>query len=172
MSHNTDFQDVEPCNRNNCRCGDDTNCMYYNSPGIGHSHYNYTAIQGAGAPTDPNYRCASKAFDTFNAQHMYGDYAIGDMGSASETAGASQLAGTVHFGDESAYGQRDMCNHAAGFHPFANVRRGVRDHRTFITITLVAVLLYGFWNGQLSFSDRRTQLLLAAALVFILFFFR
>lgn len=174
MSFNTDFPDVAPCNRNNCRCGDNTNCMYYNSAGPGQSHYNYVAVQGAGAPTDPAYRCASKAYDYFNAYHMYGDHARGGLGSYSEVEGKAQQAGTVNFADETQYGKRDMCDkqHHFAYHPFKFARRQVRDHRTFVLVVLAAALLYGFYSGRLNLTERRTQLLLAALAVAILFFFR
>lgn len=174
MSFQTDFPDVAPCNRNNCRCGDSKNCMYYNSAGPGQSHYNYVAVQGAGAPTDPAYRCASKAFDYFNAAHMYGDHAVGGLGTYAETTGVNMQAGTVKYVDESAYGKRDLCDQSRYFgrHPVKYVQQQAKSHQTLLLVALVAALAYGFKTGRLNLAQRNTQLLLAGLAVAILFFFR
>ena len=73
--HNTDFPDVLPCNRNNCRCGNDNNCMYYN--GSQNGHYNYVAVQGTGDKESPFYKCPSVAYDTFNKEGVYDDQVLG-----------------------------------------------------------------------------------------------
>lgn len=143
--------------------------MYYNSSGPGQSHYNYVAVQGAGAPTDAAYRCASKAYDQFNAARMYGDHAIGGLGSYSEVDGRNQQAGTVNFADETEFGKRDMCDRpVTRFYP---MRHEVRDYRTFLIIALAAALLYGFYTGRLNLAERRTQILLAVLAAAIIFFF-
>ena len=82
-SHITDNPDVLPCNRNNCRCGDSENCMYYNSPD--YSHYNYVAVQGTGDPESPFYKCNYLAYDTFNQEQLYGDHAINGLGGYNDT---------------------------------------------------------------------------------------
>ena len=71
---NTDKPDVLPCNRNNCRCGNDENCMYYNNPDNG--HYNYFAVNGAGDKNSPFYQCPSVAYDGFNQEHVYDDQTL------------------------------------------------------------------------------------------------
>jgi hypothetical protein len=76
--HNTDRPEVLPCNRNNCRCGNDKNCMYYNNPD--NAHYNYTAVQGTGDAKSPFYKCPSMAMDTYNQEGVYGDHAINGLG--------------------------------------------------------------------------------------------
>lgn len=76
--HNTDNPEVLPCNRNNCRCGNDTNCMYYNNDENG--HYNYVAVQGTGDKHSPGYNCPSLAYDVFNQEKLYGDDAAGNLG--------------------------------------------------------------------------------------------
>ena len=81
--HITDPSEVLPCNRNNCRCGDSENCMYYNSPGK--AHYNYVAVQGTGDAQSPYYSCPSLAYDTFNQEQLYGDHAIGGLGGYNDT---------------------------------------------------------------------------------------
>jgi len=174
MSFQTDFPDVAPCNRNNCRCGDSKNCMYYNSAGPGQSHYNYVAVQGAGAPTDPAYRCASKAYDFFNSRQMYGDHAVGGMGTYAELSGANNQAGTVRYADESVYGKRDMCDKARyfGSHPVKYMKHQAKSHHMLILVALVVALAYGFKTGRLNLAQRNTQLLLAALVVAALFFFR
>jgi hypothetical protein len=68
---NTDNPDVLPCNRNNCRCGNDENCMYYNNAENG--HYNYFAVNGAGDKNSPFYQCPSVQYDVFNQEHVYDD---------------------------------------------------------------------------------------------------
>ena len=73
--HNTDSPDVLPCNRNNCRCGNDNNCMYYN--GSQNGHYNYVAVQGTGDKDSPFYPCPSVAYDTFNKEGVYDDQVLG-----------------------------------------------------------------------------------------------
>ncbi len=182
MSFNTDFPDVAPCNRNNCRCGDNKNCMYYNSPGLGHSHYNYVAVQGAGAPSDPAYRCASKAFDYFNKFHMYGDHAVGGLGTYAEIDGKNQQAGNVQFGDECVYGKRDLCDrqHYFGYHPFKYQPEHKHDamcgcseggfYHSWLKWVVAAALVYGFYKGFLNLNERRTQIILIALAAFYLFF--
>lgn len=184
----TDCPDVPPCNRNNCRCGDEKNCMYYNSAGPGQSHYNWAAVQGAGHPGDARYKCHTKAFDHLNAAGYYGDHALGGMGSYSETTGFADKAGSVCYNDrkcsEYQYGQRDMCddchldkpNFAAGgvmprlFDGAASFL-GI-DKQYWLLIAAVAA----FWawkQGKLNLSTRRGQLFLVlAAVAAVLFFFR
>jgi len=72
--HNTDNADTLPCNRNNCRCGNDNNCMYYN--GSQNGHYNYVAVQGTGDRQSPHYKCPSVAYDSFNAEGVYDDQTL------------------------------------------------------------------------------------------------
>ena len=76
--HNTDRPEVLPCNRNNCRCGNDKNCMYYNNPDA--AHYNYTAVHGTGDNQSPHYQCRNAAYDKFNEEGVYGDHAINGLG--------------------------------------------------------------------------------------------
>ena len=73
-NHNTDNADTLPCNRNNCRCGNDENCMYYN--GSQNGHYNYVAVQGTGDKNSPFYKCPSVAYDTFNKDGSYEDQGL------------------------------------------------------------------------------------------------
>ena len=77
-NHITDRPEVLSCNRNNCRCGDQKNCMYYNSPGK--AHYNYVSVQGTGDKHSPHYKTNYLAYDTFNQEQLYGDHAIGGLG--------------------------------------------------------------------------------------------
>lgn len=181
-------------NRNNCRGGDAKNCMYYNSAGPGQSHYNYVAVQGAGAPDSPLYRCASKAFDYYNENNMYGDHALGGLGTYVEDYGEANLAGQVDFRDEQCseclYGQRDMCDkchmdkpdfYGANGEPVPSALPGplsifgggdilgIPRHLVFIGLAVVAFLLWR--QGKLSLQKRSTQLLLVAAAA-LLFFFR
>lgn len=76
--HNTDRPEVLPCNRNNCRCGNDENCMYYNN--ADNAHYNYTAVHGTGDSSSPFYRCTTMAQDSLNQEMVYGDHAINGLG--------------------------------------------------------------------------------------------
>ena len=76
-SHNTDNPNVLPCDRNNCRCGNDQNCMYYNNAENG--HYNYVAINGSGDKNSPYYSCPSGAYDVFNQEHVYEDGGLGGI---------------------------------------------------------------------------------------------
>ena len=71
----TDNPNVLPCDRNNCRCGDNNNCMYYNSPNNG--FYNYNAVQGSGDKMSPYYSCPSVAYDVFNQEDIYADGGLG-----------------------------------------------------------------------------------------------
>jgi hypothetical protein len=150
--------------------------MYYNSAGPGQSHYNYVAVQGAGEPSDPAYRCASKAYDYFNARYMYGDHAVGGLGTYAELAGANTQAGTVNYVDESAYGKRDMCDKSRFFgglrHPVLYAKNQLRSHNLLLWVAIAVALAYGFKTGRLNLAQRNTQLLLAAVAVAILFFFR
>jgi hypothetical protein len=72
--HNTDNADTLPCNRNNCKCGNDNNCMYYN--GSQNGHYNYVAVQGTGDRDSPHYKCPSAAYDSFNREGVYDDQVL------------------------------------------------------------------------------------------------
>lgn len=76
--HITDPEGVLPFNRNNCRGGDEENCMYYNSNDG--AHFNYTAVQGTGDPQSPYASCSNMAMNTFNDKQVYGDAAIGGLG--------------------------------------------------------------------------------------------
>lgn len=185
----TDRPEVAPMNKNNCRGGDAKNCMYYNSAGPGQSHYNYVAVQGAGAPDSPLYRCASKAFDHYNTNSMYGDHALGGMGTYTEDYGEANIAGQVDFRDhecsECLYGQRDMCDKCHLDKPDfmgANGEAvpvlpwigggdifGLPRH-----LVLLALAAAGFWawkTGRLNLRNRTTQLVLVT-LAAVLFFFR
>ena len=87
--------------------------MYYNDGDK--SHYNYVAVQGAGDPEDPRYRCTYKSYDYYNDNEMYGDHALGGMGTKNDVYGNfGGDAGKVHFNDrkcsEFPIGQRDMCD--------------------------------------------------------------
>ena len=81
--HITDRPEVLSCNRNNCRCGDQENCMYYNSPGK--AHYNYVSVQGTGDEQSPYYKSNYLAYDTYNQEQLYGDHAIGGLGGYNDT---------------------------------------------------------------------------------------
>jgi len=183
----TDRPEVAPMNRNNCREGDTSNCMYYNSAGPGQSHYNYVAVQGAGAPDSPLYKCASKAFDYYNDNHMYGDHALGGLGTYVEDYGESNLAGEVKFRDqecsECTYGQRDMCDKCNVDKPDfygggpAMPRVGVLGGGAIFGLPRQAVLIalagvaYWLWKTKrLNLRSRTTQLILVA-LAAVLFFF-
>lgn len=76
--HNTDNPEVLPCNRNNCRCGNDSNCMYYNNPENG--HHNYVSVHGTGDRSSEYYKCPNLAYDTYNQDEVYGDHAINGLG--------------------------------------------------------------------------------------------
>lgn len=123
---NTDHPGVLSCNRNNCRCGGDGTgvCMYYNRPDGAKAHYNYFAVQGSGDPNDPKYRCTNKAFDFYNDEGMYGDHALGGLGTYTQAYGEhnqSGLYGTVKYDDkncsEHPIGQLDMCDECDKDHP-------------------------------------------------------
>lgn len=77
-NHITDLPEVLPFNRNNCRGGNQENCMYYNT--ADGAHYNYTAVQGTGDQQSSYYAPNNVAFDIFNAEHSYADHAMGAMG--------------------------------------------------------------------------------------------
>lgn len=186
----TDRPEVAPMNRNNCRGGDTKNCMYYNSAGPGQSHYNYVAVQGAGAPDSPLYKCASKAADYYNENNMYGDHALGGLGTYVEDYGKIDLAGQVDFRDhecsECLYGQRDMCDKCyldkpdfygnngepvpMPFHlPMLGGGVGIPRHLVFLALAVA-----GFWawrTGRLNLRNRSTQLIIVASIA-VLFFFR
>jgi hypothetical protein len=185
----TDRSDVASMNRNNCRGGDDKNCMYYNGGGPGQSHYNYVAVQGAGAPESPLYTCASKAFDYYNDNNMYGDHALGGLGTHTEDYGEANLAGQVKFRDsecsECMYGKRDMCDKChvdqpdfagANGDPMPYLRR-VTGGATILGfprhLVLLALAVAGFWGvktGRVNIKKRSTQMMLVA-LAAVLFFF-
>lgn len=76
--HNTDAPEVLPCNRNNCRCGNDKNCMYYNNPD--NAHYNYVSVHGTGDKKGPFYKCPSLAYDKLNTDNVYDDHAMNGLG--------------------------------------------------------------------------------------------
>ncbi len=176
MSFQTDPSHVAPCNRNNCRCGDDNNCMYYNSAGPGQGHYNVTAVQGAGSPDSAAYQCSSKAYDYYNARTMYADHALSGMGTYAEEQGANQQAGSVDFRNEQ-HGKRDMCD--KNFLNMPDLSQIMRPHQSLFGFSKTIWLLFAsvviFWlytTGRLNLSDRRTQVILAATLVAFVFFFR
>lgn len=104
----TDMPGTPSCDMNNCRCGSSKNCMYYNDGVKG--HYNYVAVQGEGSVENPEYRCANKAADYYNAMGMYGDHARGGLGAYNDES----LNGPVDFSNECSLGKRDMC---AGSNP-------------------------------------------------------
>lgn len=185
----TDFPNVAPMNRNNCRGGDTSNCMYYNSAGPGQSHYNYVAVQGAGAPDSPLYKCASKASDYYNENNMYGDHALGGLGTYVEDYGEQNLAGQVEFRDEECsecvYGKRDMCDKchldqpdfygANGMPATIPLLSGEENilglPRNIVLLALAALALWLWSQGRLNLRSRTTQLALVAVAA-VLFFFR
>lgn len=178
MSFNTDPSYVSPCNRNNCRCGDSTNCMYYNSAGPGQSHYNFAAVQGAGSPDSPAYQCSSKAYDYYNQKVMYADHALGGMGTYAEEQGANQQDGRVDFRDESVYGKRDMCdknfldqpNYALPPHRPSGVAPGINK-----MLWLLIVAAIGYWlvtTGKINIRLDQRNVMILAGLIFLFFFFR
>lgn len=119
---NTDKEGTLSCNRNNNRCGDETACMYYNRTDGKMAHYNYVAVQGAGDPDDPRYRCAYKAYDYYNDQGMYGDHALGCLGTYSSDYGQANRAGLYGEVDyskcnEHGCGKRDMCDDCGKDYP-------------------------------------------------------
>lgn len=187
---NTDSPDVAPMNRNNCRGGDAKNCMYYNSAGPGQSHYNYVAVQGAGAPDSPMYKCASKAFDYYNNNNMYSDHALGGLGTYVEDYGKIDLAGQVDFRDnecsERLYGQRDMCDQChldkpdfygqngepiIGAMPMMGGGSFFGLPRHLVLLALAVAGLWAWRTGRLDLRNRTTQIMIVA-LVAMLFFFR
>lgn len=112
---NTDHKGTLSCNRNNCRCGSPEACMYYNRSDQGASHYNYVAVQGAGDPQDPRYRCTYKAYDYYNDKGMYGDHALGGLGTYTQAYGEANqegLYGLVNYTgcSQNSIGKRDMCD--------------------------------------------------------------
>lgn len=199
MSWNTDFPDVAPCDRNNCRCGNDQNCMYYNNPGLGHAHYNVTAVQGEGSPSSTDYSCANKAMDYYNHHNMYDDHAgMLPPGMAPEEQGPRP----VHYGPHPGCGNRDMCNSTYTPDtkvipcPGSNSQNGgggdivviQRRRENFLQrnvfglpawFWLVVMILLALWlvrvkKVKLDIRDRNAQLalLVAAIAVYFLFFFR
>lgn len=100
----TDMPGTPSCDMNNCRCGSSKNCMYYNDGVKG--HYNYVAVQGEGSVENPEYRCANKAADYYNAMGMYGDHARGGLGAYND----ENTNGEVDYSNECALGKRDMCS--------------------------------------------------------------
>lgn len=169
---NTDAPGVASCNRNNCRCGDDTNCMYYNSSGPGKSHYNYFAVQGTGEPGEEDYRCMNKAFDYYNEENMYDDHALGGMGTYAETTGYADKAGSVCYDDkkcsEYQYGQRDMCDECDMDKP--DFHRGSRHPvlgQPLLPPSLGAALRDGPGGSSFLGIDKQYWLLAAAAGAFL-----
>jgi len=179
MSFQTDFPNVPPCDRNNCRCGDNKNCMYYNSAGPGQAHYNYVAVQGSGDPMDAAYGCASRAYDVFNAGEMYDDYAVGPLGTYAEVSGTNQNAGPVHYSAEieKQFGRRDMCDNSKFYGPFSLPYKYPSPNMyntgyPLIHLTILAFLVYGFYSGYLRLNKRSTiMLLVALSLAYIYFHF-
>lgn len=119
---NTDHAGTLSCNRNNCRCGNEQACMYYNRSDQGASHYNYVAVQGSGDPQDPRYKCAYKAYDFYNDQGMYADHALGGLGTYAQAYGEANqkgLYGDVNYEgcSEHEFGKRDMCDSCGKDHP-------------------------------------------------------
>lgn len=189
MSWNTDFPNVAPCDRNNCRCGTDQNCMYYNNPGVGHAHYNVTAVQGEGAPTSEDYSCANKAMDYYNEKNMYDDHAgMMPPGLAPEDEGPRP----VHYGKHPGCGNRDMCNSTytpdvevipcAGNEDYyvvekmSSMQRQVLGLPVWLWLAVLAVLgiyLVRDKKIKLNLNDRKTQMALLGAIfaVWVLFFF-
>lgn len=145
--------------------------MYYNSSGPGQSHYNYTAVQGAGSPDSRAYECSSNAYDYYNAKGMYADHALGGLGTYAEEQGINQQDGRVDFHNELVYGKRDMCD--KNFLDFPGHPRQARNVFGLSKMTwmmLFAVALFLMWNsGRLNFQDRNTQIVIALAA--LLFFF-
>ena len=178
MSFNTDPSYVSPCNRNNCKCGDSTNCMYYNSAGPGQAHYNFAAVQGAGSPDSRAYQCSSKAYDYFNAKTMYADHALGCMGTYAEEQGIHQQDGRVDFRNELMYGKRDMCDknfmdepggRYMGPMPVFPLFGLEKTHH----MLLLAAVIFVLWKmGWVNLGDRRTQMILVAGFLAMFFFFR
>jgi hypothetical protein len=91
--------------------------MYYNRSDGQAGHYNYVAVQGAGASGDSRYSCMNKAFDYYNDSNMYGDHALGGLGTYAQAYGEANnegLYGLVNYNDgkcsEHHLGQRDMCD--------------------------------------------------------------
>ena len=182
MSFTTDFPEVAPMNRNNCRGGDEDNCMYYNSAGPGQSHYNYVAVQGAGDPDSPVYKCSSKAYDHYNDKNMYGDHALGGLGGHTEDYGEANLAGEVSFRDsecsECIYGKRDMCDkchtdkpnfHGLNVLPFESPKIFGLP-KNVVMIALAAYAVWAWKTGRLNIRNRKTQLVLVALSAFLFFF--
>lgn len=182
----TDKAEVAPMNRNNCRGGDTENCMYYNSAGPGQSHYNYVAVQGAGAMDSNLYKCSSKAYDHYNDNKMYGDHALGGMGTYVEDYGEHNnagLYGRIDFRDdkcsECIYGQRDMCDKCHLDKPDLYGNNGEPTPpplptfglpKELIVVTAVALLYWAWRTGRVNLRDRTTQIALVAAAAYLFFF--
>lgn len=165
----TDPSDVASCDRNNCRCGDSQNCMYYNSPGAsGKSHYNYVAVQGTGDPSSPYYSCANRAADHFNEEQMYADHA--GMILPGPDGSATQLP--VDFGG-CAHGERNMCGACAGAfpsdYPWGPVGWFTAE-RVLALAACAAFVWYAVRQKMLDVRDPQA-LLLIAAMLFGCFFF-
>jgi len=188
MSWNTDFPDVAPCDRNNCRCGSDSNCMYYNDPGLGHAHYNVSAVQGEGPPSSPDYSCANKAMDYYNKHNMYDDHA-----GMLPPGAVPENPRSVHYGPHPGCGNRDMCNSTYTpdvevipcpssqiqviekmSHPFQRHVMGLPVWFWLAVLVVLAVWLIRDKKLKFNLNDRKTQLALLGAIFafWFLFFFR
>lgn len=175
MSFHTDSPSVPSCDRNNCRCGDNTNCMYYNSAGPGQAHYNYVAVQGAGDPQSPYYGCMRKSMDIFNAERLYGDHAGAVVGGYADK---QPVQGSLHFSGSSYHESPvQFCSHGQPMHvcPFGCGRWG---HHGFlglpkwlwVLVIVFAIMAFAVKSGVLpkfNIADRRSQMLVAVVLAFL-----
>lgn len=178
MSFNTDLPETAPCDRNNCRCGDNTNCMYYNSSGPGQAHYNYVAVQGAGDPRSPYYGCMRRSMDQYNAENYYADHA----GAVVPGYGARQVVqNDLDFSTHRHHpAPVAFCNHGVPMMRCGMCGGGIGmlAHRPllglplWVWVVLAAVWIWAIKTGRLpkvSLSDRATQIILVVLLVWVFF---
>jgi hypothetical protein len=166
MSFNTDRADVAPCDRNNCRCGDSNNCMYYNSAGSGQSFYNWSAVQGAGDPNSPVYTCSRRAMDQYNAEGVYADHAsdaIGGFNASTSFEGPADVIATPRCGGCDGYRLRRM------FDVLPHVDQPVIPR----WLVLLAAIAFAYWALSTGRLDNRGLLTAAAvfAVFYLVFFF-
>lgn len=177
MSFNTDHPGTAPCDRNNCRCGDNTNCMYYNSSGPGQAHYNYVAVQGAGDPRSPYYGCMRSSMDLYNAENYYADHAgMVVPGYAARQPVQNDLDFSTHKYHPAPVA---FCSHGVPAHHCGLcagvagvIRRPLLGLPLWLWVLIVIVWMWAIKTGRLpkiDLYDRTTQIVLALFLVWVFF---
>ena len=160
--HNTDFADVLPFDRNNCRGGSDKTCMYYNEPGK--AHYNYTAVQGTGDSHSANYKCNHLTFDNYNDENLYADHAINGLGGYETVDAYGDINNAKGLYGPVDYPQSEMCPHASMNN--VNVM-----NKTIQSVVFLCVLALLYKNRSMVMSAVQKNRLVQIALVLAVLFF-